>query len=234
MTNFVRAIRVMTVKSCHDRRGPVVDAGCVWSLSLGPSALKVLERASLPGNARELRHSIFSAVARAGNHSLISASMLGIGDECGASTMESEQSYRVRQESDFPSSPVEPNLASMPGKSAVRFNAWLGMGRTAALPTDADGLLGLKVQLDELVDHLNRQLAALALRATRNAVTSEYAVTAAAQLLFNDPLLKGNVPNRKLAAMLGFTQDKKFADAELYTLVSEVLDAANEDKSAPH
>ena len=203
-------------------------------VSLGPSALKVLERASLPGNARELRHSIFSAVARAGNHSLISASMLGIGDECGASTMESEQSSRVRQESDFPSSPVEPNLASMPGQSAVRFNAWLGMGRTAALPTDADGLLGLKVQLDELVDHLNRQLAALALRATRNAVTSEYAVTAAAQLLFNDPLLKGNVPNRKLAAMLGFTQDKKFADAELYTLVSEVLDAANEDKSAPH
>lgn len=203
-------------------------------ISLGPSALEVLEHASLPGNARELRHSIFSSVARAGNHSLISASMLGLGNEFGASTSGSEQSAFVRQESALLDSHVEANSATMPGHSAARFDEWLGMGRMAALPTGADGLLGLKVQLDELVDHLNRQLAALALRATRNAVTSEYAVTAAAQLLFNDPLLKGNVPSRKLAAMLGFTQDKKFADAELDTLVSEVLDAANENKSAPH
>jgi DNA-binding NtrC family response regulator len=204
-------------------------------VSFGPSALEALEHALLPGNARELRHCVFSAAARAGSHSMISASMLGLAAESGAPLADRNPSPpEVRSAKVPPLLDVDSGSPATSGRTAVQFDDWLEMSHAIAMPADIDGLLGRKVRLDQVFDELNRQLSALALRVTRNAVTSEYAVTAAAQLLFNDPRLKGNVPSRKLAAMLGFNQDKKFAEAELDDQVSKVLDALAEDKSRPH
>ena len=191
-------------------------------IAFGQTALEAMDSALFPGNVRELRQRIGSAVARSGNHSLIGASILGLDSDRGA----------VRLASGLPgaASLDEPDPAFASGMAGSSTPAvtptlddWLEVGNLVSLPAHVDTLLGRKAQLDETIAQLNRKLAVQALRATRNAVTSEYAITAAAQLLFNDPAMKGSVPARRIATMLGFNQDKKFSNAELDAIVASAL-----------
>lgn len=189
-------------------------------IGFGPSCIAYLESAPLPGNARELRQSIFSAVARTGNRALVTAAMLDLRNGISA-VQQPAVNGDVTHDQFRGNDHLVKALVDRDAPSSL--DMWLEAGRQLPTPIDYEALIGSKSRLDDLYANLNRRLAAAALRATRNAVTGEYYATAAAQLLFDDSSLRGNVPSRRLATMLNFTQDRKFSNDELDTIVNSIL-----------
>lgn len=184
-------------------------------ITVAESARTALAEAALPGNARELRQRLFSAVARTGSRSLVTAELLGFSQAPRVDT--ASPAMAGGSISDAPRG--EPDRGES-AESMLLLHAWLAQRKRLRMPMGADELRGAKVKLDAAFDDLNLRLAAAALEATKKPVTGEYVLAAAAQLLYGDLDLKGNLPSRRIATMLGLNQTQKLSQDDLASAIA--------------
>lgn len=177
-------------------------------ITLARAAVEALIASELPGNVRELRQRVTSAVARTGTNSLVTRELLGLA-----------RTDRTSAGTELAAARVADNEETGPhsrGDAASKdLRAWLEAGGHLGVPNEVEQLRGIKPLLDSVVEEINHRLAAAALRATRKPAGGEYVVTAAAQVLYDDVSIKGNVPARRIASMLGLPQTQSLTQAEL-------------------
>ena len=178
-------------------------------VSFGESAILALQQYDFLGNARELLHRVRSAVARTGNHSLITAQTLGLDADVlfGRRGNKATSRETVR-------------AANTVLQSHSPMRDWLMQACSIRAPATKSELYGLKAALDEVVMRLNRDLALAALEATRQTMSNDLVPTTAMQMISGDSELKGTKPKRLLAQMLGRVQDEPLENDQLNALIA--------------
>jgi DNA-binding NtrC family response regulator len=191
-------------------------------ITLARAAVEALVASDLPGNVRELRQRVTSAVARTGTNSLVAKELLGLArtdrTTAGAALAAARVADNGEKDQQSPGEPESQDL-----------RAWLEAGDHLGAPSEVEQLRGMKPLLDRVVDKINYRLAAASLRATRKPAGGEYVVTAAAQVLYDDVSIKGNVPARRIASMLGLPQTQSLTQADLANAARSTAPTKSDD-----
>lgn len=183
-------------------------------VTLSAKARQLIERATFPGNVRQLEHLVARLVGAAGHNELINDRLVAAALE--ATARASVQDYNVKRRDEK----VETKSSSTAWKCLAQELPEI-MASVQIRLESAEDLMGVLPLLRDSYGRLLRQLAGAALSATFDPVKKKPNKQRAMRLLSGDDKLHGKGPDRIINSILNRKQEAVVTENDLIALLDE-------------